>query len=442
MDRKILVAGGGHGGIAAGALLAKNGYDVTVFEKNEEDTIGHDWTDIFDKRGFLVCGMGMPSEDKYCLKNNMTFYPPSMSRGITQQTEYDKLEIQMERRDIYSHIISYAKGCGVKFEFGTEVISPVFCGSRVIGINTSKGTYYGNLVIDACGIDSPLRNAMPYYTGIQKSPRKYEHFYVYRAFYERTAPVPENNFKVILLHNNILGISWVATEEEHTDILIGRFEPFGMEEVETELASLRKSEPSLGEKKLRGGQFVQIPVRQPLGVLVADGYAAIGDSAFMTVPLIGSGIANSLKAAAILADAVQKDVNNEYSAVSLWNYQKSFYRELGAGLAPIACLKLILTKISADDVEYVFDKGLLTGAELTMDCDSNSLIAFAKHLEPKTFLNKGISLSKRPSLLSKVLWCGKKLTEAVAVCAAMPSSYDRDRVLKWVSEYNKVFEVG
>ena len=38
--------------------------------------------------------------------------------------------------------------------------------------------------------------------------------------------------------------------------------------------------------------------------MVADGYAAIGDSAFMTVPVIGSGIANALKAAKILADAI------------------------------------------------------------------------------------------------------------------------------------------
>lgn len=441
MSDKIIVAGGGHGGIATAAILASNGYDVTVYEKNSENSIGHDWTDIFDKRSFTVCGIPLPDKDKFRLKNNMNFYPPSMSRAITQETEFDKLEIQMERRDIYAHIISHAKKCGVKFEFETDVLSPIFCGNRIVGIKTSKGDVFGNLVIDACGINSQLRHAMPYYTGIQKTPEKYEHFYVYRAFFERTAPIPENNFKVILLHNNILGISWVATEEEHTDVLIGRFEPFGMKEVEEELNSLRESEPSLGEKRVRGGQFVEIPVRQPLGVLVADGYAAIGDSAFMTVPLIGSGIANSMKAAAILAEAIQKDVCHEYSTSTLWKYQTDFYKKLGTGLAPIACLKLILTKINIDDVEYVFDNGLLTGKELTMDCDSNSLLAFAKHLEISTFGKKGLLLAKRPELLTKVLWCGKKLAAVTAVCLAMPKKYERDKVLKWVYEYNKIFEV-
>ena len=33
MSAKIIVAGGGHGGIAAAAHMAKNGLDVTVYEK-------------------------------------------------------------------------------------------------------------------------------------------------------------------------------------------------------------------------------------------------------------------------------------------------------------------------------------------------------------------------------------------------------------------------
>ena len=54
MGKKIIVAGGGHGGIAAGMLLAKKGFDVTVYEKNSRENMGHDWTDIFDKKGFTA----------------------------------------------------------------------------------------------------------------------------------------------------------------------------------------------------------------------------------------------------------------------------------------------------------------------------------------------------------------------------------------------------
>lgn len=48
MGKKIIVAGGGHGGIAAAALLAEHGFDVTVYEKNRREDMGYDWTDIFD----------------------------------------------------------------------------------------------------------------------------------------------------------------------------------------------------------------------------------------------------------------------------------------------------------------------------------------------------------------------------------------------------------
>jgi len=436
---KIIVAGGGHGGIAAASILAANGYDVTVFEKNSRDKMGHDWTDIFDKRAFEACGMEMPPESKYHLKSNMTFFPPSLRNPITQETEYDKLEIQMERRDIYAHIISQAEKNGVKFEFGVSVQEPVFSGSRVVGIKTDKGDFYAPLVIDACGADSPLRQAMPYYTGIQKKAGRYEQFYVYRAFYERTAEIPEDNFRVLLLHNNILGISWVAIEEEHTDILIGRFEPFGMNEVEKELASLRECQPALGEKRLRGGQFVKIPVRQPLGIMVSDGYAAIGDSAFMTVPLIGSGIANSMKAAAILADAVMRDINNEFSADTLWDYQKNFYKALGAGLAPIACIKLLLTRISPEDIEYIFRKGILVGKEVTMDCDSNSIYSFIGGIQPLTLPHKAEMVLKRPALLQKLSAMAVQVTSAIAVCSALPQKYDRQKVGRWVNAYNRIF---
>jgi len=45
---KILVAGAGHGGLAAAGLLAKQGAEVTVFERGAEEGLGYDWTDIFN----------------------------------------------------------------------------------------------------------------------------------------------------------------------------------------------------------------------------------------------------------------------------------------------------------------------------------------------------------------------------------------------------------
>ena len=68
MGKKIIVAGLGHGGIAAAAQLAKAGFDVTVYEQKKEGTLGYDWTDIFAPDALAVAGMDMPPEDKYTYK--------------------------------------------------------------------------------------------------------------------------------------------------------------------------------------------------------------------------------------------------------------------------------------------------------------------------------------------------------------------------------------
>lgn len=441
MSRKIIVAGGGHGGIAAGMLLAKHGYDVTVYEKNKRKNMGYDWTDIFDKKGFTAIGLSLPDKELYNLKHDMTFYGPAMETALHQNTPVDQLEIQMERKDIYNYIIEHAEKAGVKFEFGCEIEAPILFGNRVAGIKTEDGDKYADLVIDACGMNSPVRKGLPHHLGIQNKSIDYEQFYVYRAFFNKTAEVEDiDKFKVLMLPEGKLGISWIATEEEHTDVLIGRFKKFDLEDAEETIEHLRKTNPSIGTKILRGGEFVNIPVRQPLGVMVADGYAAIGDSAFMTVPIIGSGIANSLKAAKILADAVISDDDCSFSAASLWKYQTEFYKKIGSGLAPLACVKLMLTRLEGEELDYIFKTGILNADDMTIGADSTNLAAMLGSMKPADIVIKLKGLIKNNDVLKKVIRMGLELVRATAVTAAMPKKYDRKAVLSWVKEYNKCFK--
>ena len=441
MGNKIIVAGGGHGGIAAAMLLSKRGYDVTVYERNAKGKMGYDWTDIFDRKGWTAVGIPMPDESKYKLKQDMTFYGPAMETALTQHTEEDKKEIQMERSDIYAHLIEHAEKAGVKFEYEQNIEGPIFFGNRVVGIKTDKGEYLADLVIDACGLNSPVRRGMPASTGIQNNPIEYEQFYIYRAFFNKACEVEEDDkFKVILLPNNELGISWIATEEEHTDVLIGRFRPFDREYAMSQIELLREGNPSIGTEILRADDFANIPVRQPLGILVADGYAAIGDSGFMTVPVIGSGIANSLKAAKILADAISSDCTASYSAETLWTYQKNFYKEIGAALVPLACVKLLLTRLQGPELDYIFAKGILNADDMTIDADSTSLGAMLGGMSMDDIKTKLNGLINNKVILGKVVKMGLQLARATAVTAAMPTTYNRKTILRWVEEYNACFK--
>ena len=199
MGNRIIVAGGGHGGIATAMLLAKKGFDVTVYEKNAKDKMGYDWTDIFDKKGWTAVGIPIPDKSKYNLKHDMTFYGPAMETALTQNTEEDKKEIQMERRDIYAHLIEYAENAGVKFQYGETIEKPILFGNRVVGIKTNKGEYLADLVIDACGVNSPVRRNMPRSTGVQNEIDRAHKISIYRAFFNKASDEPtEDKFKVVL----------------------------------------------------------------------------------------------------------------------------------------------------------------------------------------------------------------------------------------------------
>ncbi len=439
MGKKIIVAGLGHGGIAAAALIAKAGFDVTVYEQKSEGTLGYDWTDIFAPNALSIAGMDMPDADKFEYKEDMTFFNPSFTTDLRQNVPQDQLEIKMERKDIYDHFIKNALKHGVKIVYDCKVEGPIVLGNRVVGIKTEKGDVYGDLVIDSCGMNSPVRRNLPESFGIEKEVARNEKISIYRAFFNKACDdAVEAKFKVMLFAGGIKGISWVASEDEYTDLLLGRFEDFDMAEVERFSAYLRETNPRLGTEVVRGGQFVEIPVRQPLSIMVADGYAAIGDCAFMTVPLIGSGIANSLKAARVLADTVISDKSQSFNAESLWRYQMGYYKVLGAGLAPLACGKLLLISLTPEEVDYVFEKGIMTADMMTIGADFTGLSSVK--LDPKELINQAKEVCGDPELLKKIIACGVRMGKAIAACAMMPKKWNAKRVQSWAKVYEYVFK--
>ncbi len=440
MSKRIIVAGLGHGGIAAAALLAESGYDVTVYETKKEGTLGYDWTDIFAPKALRIAKIDMPDSDKFEYKEDMTFFPPSERASLRQCVPQSKLEIKMERKDIYNHLIKNAQDKGVDIIYDCEVQKPIMLGNRVVGIRTSKGDFFADLIIDSCGMNSPLRRNLPKSLMIEKEIDRNEKITIYRAFYDKASDCEvEAKFKVMIYADGIKGISWVASEEEHTDLLIGRFEDFDIEEVERFADVLRETNPRLGKNKIRGGQFVEIPVRHPLSVMVADGYAAIGDSAFMTVPLIGSGIANSLKAARILAETVINDHDQAFNAENLWRYQVLYYKHIGAGLAPLECIKYLLLNLTPQEVDYCFESGMLNEDNITMTADFGKLTDLIK-LDLDDMINKAVKACDDPVLLKKILATGAQIAKVSAACLAMPRRWDRKLISLWAEAYTKTFK--
>jgi len=367
----------------------------------------------------------------------MSFCPPA--GRVILRNEIDDArgtDIKMERKEIYNLIIDDAEKAGVKFVYNTKILGPVMAGDRVIGIKTAEGDVLGDLVIDACGCQSPVRKNLPECCGVQANMGKMEKFTVYRGFYNRTETNDViDKYKIYMLPKGVFGIAWVADDETYSDILIGDFEEFTLDEALERIKPFREENPVLGTELLRGGQMVEIPVRQTLAVMVADGYAAIGDSAFMTVPIIGSGIANCFRAAKILAETVIADKTETYSAETLWDYEYNYQTQIGFGLSSMALVKLMLGKIKPEQLDYMFENKIITINELSVSDEGGGLIDINAEL-----ITKGKAMIKDKNLTGLFLGLAKDMAVLAAVNKSLPKHYGRYAVQQWAKKYNAVFE--
>ena len=135
------------------------------------------------------------------------------------------------------------------------------------------------------------------------------------------------------------------------------------------------------------------------------------------------------------------DKEETYSAEKLWKYQREFYSKMGNGLAPLASIKLLLTKLKPQELDYVFSTKILNADDMTITADSTSLFAMVKGMiKPKPLREKLIGLSGNMAVTKKVLSMIKDIAAVTAVTYTMPLKYDVRAVNKWVKAYNACFK--
>ncbi len=442
MGKNIIVAGAGHGGLAAAYHLANSGYTVTVYERAaQECDLGYEWEDFFDAATFEESGLPEPDKGKIP-KVPISFYGPNPEDEPIRQTfAPGEVEMHMYRKDLYAHLVRIAREAGVEIVFGCTIYAPKLIGSRIIGIETSMGDFTADLVIDACGVDSPLRTNLPAYLGVQKTLHKYDYVYAYRAYFNRLEGFEDvqNEYKTYFVDDGRMGTCWAVTTENTVDLLIARFEPFGQDEIDRMYKIFKADNPHLGDTRVLGGQVTKIPLRRPLAVLVADGYAAIGDSACMTVPIAGSGIANSLRAGKLLADAVRADRNEEFTVSTLWKYQKDYYENIGGTMAMIDAAKSFFLNLKKADFEFFFGSNILNSDDLSINTNATSAKAMFSHFSMSTIMDKLKKVGGNRSLVRRLGALSVRIGRLKLTLSRMPEEYSRTAVNKWVEKYDRLF---
>ena len=437
---KIIVAGAGHGGLVAAIKLTKAGHEVLVFEKSKKEDMGYPQSDTIEKRAFAYAGIPIP---KNCVhgKNTITFIP--MEKDVAPFTipPAEEESIIVDRKVLINHLIDLASQAGAQIFYETEITEPIVLGNRVCGIKTTQQDFYADLVIDACGVYSPVRSKLPDFMCVNREIKNYDVLNSYRAYFNKIpdAPQPATTYNVYLRDSGKVGLTWLVTEEDRIDLLIARFHRPEDSEILQIMQTMHEENPHMGSELIYGGSYANIPVCQPLAVLVADGYAAVGDSAFMTYSLKGSGLAYSLKAGAMLAQCVINDTLGFYDAERLWAYQRRFYKEIGFSACRIAILTNLLPYLTAEQASDIIKQNIISTEEISKLMEEKFDAVLNKKglstIKEKLFLVKDNPLLK--SLISNiVVWLGRfTVTETT-----FPAKYSPQDVQKWSTKYNEFFD--
>lgn len=425
--KKILVAGAGHGGLVAAALLAKQGYNVTVYEAKKKEDLGHDWEDRFTF-SLLEKIVGKEIPDKFWrYRGDCAFVSPSFRTKVVVRYDENNRQKMMWRKPLIGMLLQSAEESGVRFSFETKILSPLIENGKVVGLNTTEGDVFGDLIIDACGVHSPVRTNLPNNFGIEKAPGYGDAFYAYRAYFDKACEEETDTpFEVFLCHEGEQGLSWHLITEDSVDILIGRVYPLSGEKVNKELERFRARHPSTGTKVLHGGNYGIIPVRRPLPVLVADGYAAVGDSAFMTTPMNGMGLDLSMQAGLLLAETAQKC--KDFSAEELWGYNKNYHKNFGGDVARNEGLKNALLSLPEGGVDFLFESAVIQASDLA---------GAGRNTDLKNLFGKFVRGMKKPKYFFAILRGLIKGGKMSALYKKIPDRYDPGKIKVWINKIDR-----
>jgi len=433
---RFLVAGAGHGGLCAAMHLARAGGRVTVAERQPEAVLGHDWMDVFEfgvleRNGFR----SLPESGKVQPWGN-TLYGPSKRWPKLPPDDPITQEACFERREVLASMVADCREAGVDFAFETEVHGPLVLDNRVCGLLIREGGVQrelpGGMVIDASGGLSALREKMPedILFPVRLAPTQL--FHVWRGYLDRVPGAdPQIPYKTILGHQGRKGISWVIAYRDSMDVLVGQVgEPLTQTDIDGALEDLREFEPLLGRKLLRGG-FATIPLRRPLGMMVADGYAAVGDSACMADPFCGSGICSAIDQGKLLADVLLERCRGDFGVEKLWSYQYRTFTEkppalVGFGTkdakerAASEMLTSAVLTLRPKQVDVMFRRGIIS-----IDNIDGPKVAMAL---------LGRNLDHLPLLL-KLAGAAAKGGKLGAMIENIPRGYEPQAVAEWVRAY-------
>ncbi|MEX0656561.1 MAG: NAD(P)/FAD-dependent oxidoreductase [Nitrosopumilaceae archaeon] len=392
-DYDVIVAGGGLAGTIAAqsvSYYSNQKLSILVIDRNSEFMPGRKsfsgWTcgdavskEAVDYMANRIKVQWSEPEIEHHVKGVMAFSPDRQTAipfdGAGYMLNRQKLpEIQNER----------AKKRGINFEFEINLTGLLYDDSQVIGVegidNKTKQPFKktSKVVIDTTGITSMLRNGIKNTAKIEKKidRRDIESTGRYIMYFENgqeDLTEFDPDYCIIHLDQDIApgGYGWVFPKGQNK-VNIG----LGVEKslLDQRNARLKKTDnvsslidqyvarnramknPKLSEDEIdknnATGNF-QVSVRRQNDCLVANGYAIVGDAAWMPKPLDAGGIGPALVAGTIIGKCIVEAIESgDVTEKGIWKYNKEFINEYGYKTAGLEVFRRLIQTLTNDQISY------------------------------------------------------------------------------------------
>lgn len=342
----VIVMGGGPAGSAVSSILAREGRQVVLFEKEvfPRHHIGESlmtdtyWT--FRRMGLLEKLRESPFVRKYSVqfanaagKESRPFY------FFEAQHHESAVTWQVTRAQFDHLLLDHAAEQGVEVHQGALIKQVLFEGEKAVGVEVqlsdgSREQYFAKVVVDATGQSALLSNKFRWRVRDPKLKKAVLYSYFKGAHREpdlnggatlvlRTEHGSGGWFWYIPLENDITSVGIVADPEY---LVQGRGQDLAKifeEEVNKCEPCRRRVAPGTRVDKIYSILDYSYRSKQNAG----DGFILIGDAYGFLDPIYSSGVLLALKMAELAADAIHDAFNNsDFSGARLGQYQKKLDR--------------------------------------------------------------------------------------------------------------------
>lgn len=360
VETDVVVIGAGTAGSFFAWRMAQAGFPPVVLEKRPLGTLGQH-IDIFhfDEIRFAQFDVPLPEGDEL-----VGYYPDGLAwppdGDDAKRVDYAFYVMRLPL--FIQRLQGYAQDAGARILDRTAFTEVLVEGGRVAGVRAEgpEGPLEvrARLVVDASGIDSVVRTALPPDLGVETDPIAPEDtLYVILQYWDDIEGDRPRGLNFYPFHKAFCNPSY------GDGAILGIGQPGGYdvaERVHAEFLAERFPNPHRLVRKTQG----RTPFRRPPYSLVADGFLVVGDAAFMTKPFSGEGVSSGFAACQIAHEvAAEALCHGEASREALWPYNVRYFRGQGAKFAGLLAQLPAAAELSRSDVNFLFRQDIIFSGE-------------------------------------------------------------------------------